>query len=193
MILELYGRKLLVFLLLLDEYHMNTATRPTLRAYAFRTRYVAKRSNTRSWVLINITLAEFRGVKEQHSKKFITDSMGPQPPLHGNDVICPCRIHLRRDYPYCGILQVGKLADLVLWKPSLFGAKPEMVVKGGAAAWAQMGDPNASIPTPEPVEMRPMFAGKEGTLAAASCSVAFVSAGSLGEGGAVEGYGLKKR
>jgi len=46
---------------------------------------------------------------------------------------------------------VGKLADLVLWKPSFFGAKPELVVKGGAIAWANMGDPNASIPTPEPV------------------------------------------
>lgn len=48
-------------------------------------------------------------------------------------------------------LQVGKLADLVLWKPSFFGVKPEMVIKGGAIAWANMGDPNASIPTPEPV------------------------------------------
>lgn len=47
--------------------------------------------------------------------------------------------------------QVGKLADLVLWKPAFFGAKPELVVKGGAIAWANMGDPNASIPTPEPV------------------------------------------
>lgn len=43
------------------------------------------------------------------------------------------------------------MADLVLWKPSFFGAKPEMVIKGGAIAWANMGDPNASIPTPEPV------------------------------------------
>ena len=48
-------------------------------------------------------------------------------------------------------LQVEKLADLVLWKPSFFGAKPEMIIKGGAIAWADMGDPNASIPTPEPV------------------------------------------
>lgn len=48
-------------------------------------------------------------------------------------------------------LQVGKLADLVLWKPSFFGAKPEMVIKGGTIAWSDMGDPNASIPTPEPV------------------------------------------
>lgn len=74
-----------------------------------------------------------------------------------------------------------------------------MVVKGGQVAWSQMGDPNASIPTPEPVEMRPMFAGKEGTLAAAGCSVAFVSGLSLtpveegGGGGAVAGYGLNKR
>lgn len=68
-----------------------------------------------------------------------------------------------------------------------------MILKGGHVAWAQMGDPNASIPTPEPVEMRPMFAGKEGTTAAASCSVAFVSAASLGKSGAVGGYGLRKR
>lgn len=46
---------------------------------------------------------------------------------------------------------MGKLADLVLWKPSFFGAKPEMVIKGGEVAWANMGDANASIPTPEPV------------------------------------------
>ncbi len=56
-----------------------------------------------------------------------------------------------------GSIETGKLADLVLWKPSMFGAKPEMVVKGGVIAWAQMGDPNASIPTPQPVCMRPMF------------------------------------
>lgn len=87
----------------------------------------------------------------------------------------------------------------MLWKPALFGAKPVMVVKGGQVAWSQMGDPNASIPTPEPVEMRPMFAGKEGTLAAAGCPVAFVSGLSLtpeeegGGGGAVASYGLNKR
>lgn len=55
-----------------------------------------------------------------------------------------------------GSVEVGKLADLVLWKPAFFGAKPEIVMKGGQIAWAQMGDPNASIPTPEPVIMRPM-------------------------------------
>lgn len=48
-------------------------------------------------------------------------------------------------------LQVGKLADLVLWKPAFFGAKPEMIIKGGTIAWSDMGDPNASIPTPQPV------------------------------------------
>eukprot|EP00903_Cladosiphon_okamuranus_P019098 g17575.t1 len=92
-----------------------------------------------------------------------------------------------------GSVEVGKLADVVLWKPALFGAKPEMIVKGGQVAWSQMGDPNASIPTPEPVEMRTMFAGKEGTKAAANCSVAFVSGASLAEGGPVAGYGLNKR
>lgn len=48
-------------------------------------------------------------------------------------------------------MQVGKLADLVIWKPAFFGVKPEMVIKGGTIAWSDMGDPNASIPTPEPV------------------------------------------
>ncbi|CAK9076661.1 unnamed protein product [Durusdinium trenchii] len=56
-----------------------------------------------------------------------------------------------------GSLEVGKLADICLWQPAFFGSKPEMVIKGGTIAWAQMGDPNASIPTPQPVLMRPMF------------------------------------
>ena len=72
-----------------------------------------------------------------------------------------------------GSIEVGKLADLVLWKPAMFGAKPEMVVKGGVIAWAQMGDPNASIPTPQPVFMRPMF-GAFGR-ATGMTSIAFVS------------------
>ncbi len=72
-----------------------------------------------------------------------------------------------------GSIDVGKLADLVLWKPSMFGAKPEMVIKGGFIAWAQMGDPNASIPTPQPVYMRPMF-GAFGRATGAT-SIAFVS------------------
>ncbi|KAH1250651.1 Urease [Glycine max] len=74
---------------------------------------------------------------------------------------------------YVGSVEVGKLADLVMWKPSFFGAKPEMVIKGGVVAWADMGDPNASIPTPEPVKMRPMF----GTLgkAGGALSIAFAA------------------
>jgi len=58
---------------------------------------------------------------------------------------------------YVGSVEAGKLADLCLWKPAFFGVKPEIVIKGGMIAWAQMGDPNASIPTPQPVHMRPMF------------------------------------
>ena len=77
-----------------------------------------------------------------------------------------------------GSVEVGKLADLVLWKPAMFGAKPEMIVKGGAIAWAQMGDPNASIPTPQPVSMRPMFGAYEtgvGNTGNNHRSLAFVS------------------
>ena len=58
-----------------------------------------------------------------------------------------------------GSIEVGKRADLVLWNPAFFGVKPEMVLLGGSIAAAPMGDPNASIPTPQPVHYRPMFAG----------------------------------
>lgn len=57
-----------------------------------------------------------------------------------------------------GSVEIGKLADLVLWDPAWFGTKPELVLKGGFIAWAQMGDPNASIPTVQPIVGRPMFA-----------------------------------
>jgi urease subunit alpha len=67
-----------------------------------------------------------------------------------------------------GSVEVGKLADLCLWKPSFFGVKPEIVIKGGLIAWAQMGDPNASIPTPQPVYMRPMFGSFGGAVGATS-------------------------
>ncbi len=60
---------------------------------------------------------------------------------------------------YVGSIEVGKLADLVLWRPAFFGVKPELILKGGFIAWANMGDPNASIPTPQPVHGRPMFGG----------------------------------
>jgi urease subunit alpha len=89
-----------------------------------------------------------------------------------------------------GSVEVGKLADLVLWKPAFFGAKPEMVIKGGFIAWAQMGDPNASIPTPQPVFMRPMFGGFGS--APGSSSMAFVSR-LCKEQGVAAGYGLSKR
>ncbi len=67
-----------------------------------------------------------------------------------------------------GSIEPGKLADLVLWKPAFFGVKPEMVVKGGFIAWSAMGDPNASIPTPQPVLYRPMFGSFGGATAATS-------------------------
>jgi urease subunit alpha len=89
-----------------------------------------------------------------------------------------------------GSVEVGKLADLVLWKPAFFGAKPEMVLTGGIIAWAQMGDANASIPTPQPVLMRPMF-GAFGS-APGPISIAFVSAACC-EQGVAAGYGLRKR
>ncbi|KAL2903604.1 Urease [Bienertia sinuspersici] len=91
---------------------------------------------------------------------------------------------------YVGSVEVGKLADLVLWNPAFFGAKPEMVIKGGEIAWANMGDANASIPTPEPVLMRPMF-GAFGKAGSAN-SIAFVSKAAL-EKGIKEKYGLDKR
>ena len=89
-----------------------------------------------------------------------------------------------------GSIEVGKLADLVLWKPAFFGAKPEMVIKGGVIAWAQMGDPNASIPTPQPVFMRPMF-GSFGK-ATGPCSIAFVSQLCKSKNVA-KNYGISKR
>ena len=69
---------------------------------------------------------------------------------------------------YVGSIEVGKIADLVLWHPAFFGVKPEMVIKGGFIAWAQMGDANASIPTPQPVYMRPMFGSYGGAIAPTS-------------------------
>ena len=88
-----------------------------------------------------------------------------------------------------GSVEVGKLADLVLWHPAFFGVKPELVIKGGFIAWAQMGDANASIPTPQPIVMRRMF-GAYGSAGAAT-SLAFVSKAAL-ESGAVQRYGLRK-
>ena len=81
---------------------------------------------------------------------------------------------------YVGSIEAGKLADLCLWKPAFFGVKPEIVIKGGAIAWSQMGDPNASIPTPEPVYMRPMFGSFGGAISATSLT--FVSQAALEAG-----------
>ena len=79
-----------------------------------------------------------------------------------------------------GSIEVGKLADLVVWKPAFFGVKPELVLKGGLIASAAMGDPNASIPTPQPVRYRPMFAAYGGAVR--STSVTFVSQAALEDG-----------
>ena len=72
-----------------------------------------------------------------------------------------------------GSVEVGKIADLVLWEPAFFGAKPKLVLKGGVISWALMGDPNASLPTPQPVYYRPMF-GAFGKALPDTC-ITFVS------------------
>jgi urease subunit alpha len=90
---------------------------------------------------------------------------------------------------HIGSVEAGKLADLVLWTPAFFGVKPDLVIKGGAIAAAAMGDPNASIPTPQPVHYRPMF-GAFG-LARSSTSLTFVSQAAA-EGGLRERLGAAK-
>lgn len=87
-----------------------------------------------------------------------------------------------------GSIESGKLADLVLWDPAFFGVRPAVVVKGGAIVWAALGDPNASIPTPQPVLMRPAFAAASG----ADHSVTFVAPAALDAGLAGE-LGLRRR
>ena len=89
-----------------------------------------------------------------------------------------------------GSIEIGKLADIVLWKPAFFGAKPAMIIKGGMIVAAPMGDPNASIPTPQPVHFRPMFAALGGARSATS--VSFVSQAGL-DAGMAESLALKKR
>jgi urease subunit alpha len=85
---------------------------------------------------------------------------------------------------HVGSIAVGKMADLVLWKPAFFGVKPELIIKGGFIAGAMMGDGNASIPTPQPVIARPMFGAHGGALR--SCSVHFVSQAGI-DAGALRG------
>ncbi len=89
-----------------------------------------------------------------------------------------------------GSVEVGKWADLVLWRPAFFGIKPEMVLKGGFIAWAQMGDANASIPTPQPAFMRPQFGAMGRALGASS--LVFVSQRALAEN-TLAPLGLHKR
>ena len=79
-----------------------------------------------------------------------------------------------------GSLEVGKLADLVLWKPAFFGVKPSLIIKGGFIAAAPMGDPNASIPTPQPVHYRPMFGALGGARHATRLT--FLSAAGMAAG-----------
>jgi urease subunit alpha len=90
---------------------------------------------------------------------------------------------------HVGSVEVGKLADLVLWRPAFFGVKPELVVKGGAIAWAAMGDANASIPTPQPVLYRPMFGALGG--ARTHTALTFVSQAAL-VAGVSERLGLRR-
>ncbi len=88
-----------------------------------------------------------------------------------------------------GSIEVGKWADLVIWKPAFFGVKPALILKGGFIAMAAMGDPNASIPTPQPVHYRPMFGAFGGALAKGS--ITFVSQDAQ-NAGIQERFGLKK-
>ncbi len=88
-----------------------------------------------------------------------------------------------------GSIEAGKLADLVLWSPAFFGAKPDLVIKGGMIVSAMMGDANASIPTPQPVHSRPMF-GQYGKAMAASC-ITFVSRAAF-DGGIADRLGLSR-
>lgn len=91
---------------------------------------------------------------------------------------------------HIGSVERGKVADLVLWEPQFFGAKPKMVIKGGFISWASMGDPNASLPTPQPCLYRPMF-GAFGSAMPASC-ISFVSQAAV-RNGIAEELGLSRR
>ncbi|OHV03976.1 urease subunit alpha [Mycobacterium talmoniae] len=102
--------------------------------------------------------------------------------------ICPAIAH-GMDHEI-GSVEVGKLADLVLWEPAFFGVRPHAVLKGGAIAWAQMGDANASIPTPQPVLPRPMFGAAPAV--AAGTSVHFVAPQAL-EAGLAERLAVRRR
>jgi urease subunit alpha len=89
-----------------------------------------------------------------------------------------------------GSVEIGKLADLVLWRPAFFGSKPSLILKGGMIAAAAMGDPNASIPTPQPVHYRPMFGAYAGARHATSLTFLSKAAMNAGVG---DRLGLAKR
>lgn len=89
-----------------------------------------------------------------------------------------------------GSVEIGKMADLVLWEPAFFGAKPKMVIKGGMISWALMGDPNASLPTPQPVMYRPMFGAMGSALP--KTRMTFTSHAAY-EAGIVDRYELKSQ
>ena len=132
-----------------------------------------------------------------HKMKLQRGALGPDPSRHDNFrvrryiakyTINPAITHGVADE--IGSVEVGKLADLVLWQPAFFGVKPAMIIKGGMIAAAPMGDPNASIPTPQPVHYRPMFGALGGAVAATSLT--FVSKAAR-DGGLRERLGLRKR
>jgi urease subunit alpha len=126
--------------------------------------------------------------------KKLTGSLAGDPPEHDNERILRYLAKLTINPAVAhgighlvGSLEPGKVGDIVLWPTNTFGVKPKLVVKGGLIVWAAIGDPNASIPTPEPVLLRPMFA----TLgnAAARTSITFVSQAAV-EAGVAERLGL---
>ena len=132
-----------------------------------------------------------------HKMKTQRGSLAGDPPDHDNlrikryiakYTINPALVHgIAHEV---GSIEAGKLADIVLWKPAFFGVKPQLVLKGGMIAAAPMGDPNASIPTPQPVRFRPMFAAY-GAARASTC-LTFVSGAALAAGVA-DALALKKR
>ncbi len=132
-----------------------------------------------------------------HKMKVQRGSLSPDPDRHDNFrakryiakyTINPAIAHGISNE--VGSIEKGKLADIVLWKPAFFGAKPSMIIKGGMIVAAPMGDPNASIPTPQPVHYRPMF-GAYGGARSETC-VSFVSKAGL-EDGIEQKLDLKKR
>jgi urease subunit alpha len=119
--------------------------------------------------------------------KKLTGSLAGDPPEHDNERILRYLAKLTINPAIThgighliGSLEPGKVADIVLWPTNTFGVKPKLVVKGGLIVWAAMGDPNASIPTPEPVLLRPMFAACG--RAVARTSITFMSQASIGAG-----------